>query len=111
MSEADDDLFETVNLVPRLTGLPMTVWAQTRGNTRHDVRIKVSVTYGRTMDPTNRAVVGVWPTPWLVAGYLRPADSRLVSDWVRLNEVALVDYWNFTIDTDEFLARLQKLSP
>ena len=30
MSEADE-LYEMVNLVPRLTGLPMTVWAQPRG--------------------------------------------------------------------------------
>jgi hypothetical protein len=111
MSEADDDLFESVNVMPRLTGLPMTVWAQPRGNARHDVRIKVNMTYGRTMDPTNLAVVGVRPTPWLVTGHLPPADLRLVSDWVRLNEATLVDYWNFTIDTDEFLARLQKLPP
>jgi hypothetical protein len=30
MSEADE-LYEMVNLVPRLTGLPMTVWAEPRG--------------------------------------------------------------------------------
>jgi hypothetical protein len=112
MSDADDDdLFEMVNLVPRLTGLPMTVWAQPRGNARHDARIKVNMTCGRTMDPTNLAVVGVPPTPWLVAGHLPSADLRLVSHWVRLNEAALVDYWHFTIDTDEFLAQLRKLPP
>lgn len=40
-----------------------------------------------------------------------PADMRAVSEWTRLNEAALVDYWDFTIDTDEFLPRLQPLSP
>jgi hypothetical protein len=36
---------------------------------------------------------------------------QAVSDWIRLNEAALVGYWDFTIDTDEFLQRLQPLSP
>jgi hypothetical protein len=48
MSEADE-LYEMVNLVPRLTGLPMTVWASPRGAARHDVRIKVNRTHGRQM--------------------------------------------------------------
>jgi hypothetical protein len=36
---------------------------------------------------------------------------RAVSEWTRLNEAALVDYWDFTIDTDEFLPRLQPFAP
>jgi hypothetical protein len=45
------------------------------------------------MDPTNLAMVGVRPTRWLVAGHVPPADLRLVSAWVRLNQAALFDYW------------------
>ena len=107
MSEIET--YEMVNLAPRLTGLPMTVWVQPRGGARHDVRITVNMTHGRTMDPTNLAVVVVRPSPWLVAGHLSPADLRLVSDWIKLNEVVLVAYWEFTIDTDELLAQLQRL--
>jgi hypothetical protein len=33
-----DDLFETANLFPRTTGLPMTVWVTSRGNARHDAK-------------------------------------------------------------------------
>lgn len=97
------------NLSPRMTGLPMTVWAQPRGNARHDVRVRVNMAHGRSMDATNLAVVGVRPQPWLVAGQLAPADLRAVSDWIALNEAALVDYWHFAIDTDDFLARLQRV--
>ena len=107
MSEVET--YEMVNLVPRLTGLPMTVWVQPRGGARHDVRIKFNMTHGRTMDPGNLAVVGVRPSPWLAAGHLATADLRLVSDWIRLNEAVLVAYWEFTIDTDELLAQLQRL--
>jgi hypothetical protein len=46
-----------------------------------------------------------------MTGQLSPNDLTKVSDWIRLNEAAIVDYRNFTIDTDEFLARLQKLPP
>jgi hypothetical protein len=35
MSEAEAP-YEMVNLVPRMTGLPMTVWASPRGQARHD---------------------------------------------------------------------------
>ena len=109
MSEVET--YEMVNLVPRLTGLPMTVWVQPRGGARHDVRIKVNMTHGRSMSISNLAVVGVAPAPWLVAGQLSPVDMQAVSDWIRLNEAAIVDYWYFRIDTDEFLQRMRPLSP
>ena len=107
----EDELFAMVNLAPRLTGLPMTVWVRPESGLPHDVRIKVNMTHGRTMSISNTAVVGVRPTPRLVSGHLSSADFAAVSDWIRLNETAIVDYWNFQIDTDEFLQRLQQLPP
>ena len=41
-----EGLFEVANLFPRTTGLPMTVWVSPRGNARHDLRVKVDMTYG-----------------------------------------------------------------
>jgi len=109
ISEAE--LFEMVNLVPRLTGLPMTVWVSPRGGARHGPRIKVNMTHGRTMSSSNLATVAVDAAPWLVAGYLSPPDLHAVSEWIRRNEAVLVAYWEFRIDTDELLLRLQPLSP
>jgi hypothetical protein len=109
MSEIADEAYLMANLPPRLTGLPMTVWAQPSSGLPHDARIKVSPVHGRRMILDDAAVVGIRPSPWLVAGHLSPADLQAVSDWVRLNQAALLDYWDFTIDTDEFLARLQRL--
>ena len=44
---AEDELYEMVNLPPRLTGLPMTVWARPHDNAQHDdVSIKVNMTPG-----------------------------------------------------------------
>ena len=97
------------NLYPRTTGLPMTVWVGPRGNARHDVRVKVNMTHGNQMSIDNTAVVGVRPSPHLIAGRLSPDDERAVSDWITLNAEAIVAYWNGDIDTLELAQTLKAL--
>ena len=110
-SEPDtDELFEVANLFPRTTGLPMTVWVSPRGNARHDVRVKVNMTHGDQMNIVNTAVVGVRPTPHVIAGHLLPDDQRAVFDWISLNTAAIIEYWDGRIDTIE-LGHLLKLIP
>jgi hypothetical protein len=94
-----DDLFEMANLFPRTTGLPMTVWVSPRGNARHDVRIKVNLARGNQMNATNTAVVGVRPSPRVIAGKLSPDDERAVFEWISLNVAGLIAYWDGQIDT------------
>jgi len=103
MSEVEDDFFEMANLFPADTGLPMVVWASERGHARHEVRIKVNQSHGTRMLPGNLAVVAVRPAPRLVAGNLSPADLNAVSDWIRLNEATLLDYWEYRISTAQFI--------
>jgi hypothetical protein len=103
-----DDLYEMAILFPRTTGLPMTVWVSPRGRARHDARVKVSLTPGR-MDIGHTAVVGIRPSPRLIAGNLASADLELVSQWIRANQDALIDFWNETIDSVELGARLRKI--
>ena len=71
-----DELFKMANLFPRTTGLAMTVWVSLRGNARHDVRVKVNMTHGDQMNIANTAVVGVRPTPYVIAGQLSPDDRQ-----------------------------------
>lgn len=110
MSEAEAP-YEMVNLVPRVTGLPMTIWASPRGPARHDARINVNPTHGRHMVMGDAVSVAVRPMARVIAGALSPSDRQAVFDWIALNEEVLVDYWEFRIDTDEFLQRLKPLSP
>ena len=114
LEEADaplaEDLFEMANLFPRTTGLPMTVWVSPRGNARHDVRVKVNVTHGNHMSPANTTVVGVRPSPPLIAGDLSPDDEQAVFKWVSLNTAALVSYWEGQIDTVQ-LGQILKALP
>jgi hypothetical protein len=104
-----DDLFEMANLFPRTTGLPMTVWVSPRGNARHDVRVKVNLGHGNQMSPANTAIVGVRPSPRVIAGRLSPDDRRAVFEWVSLNSAPLVAYWEGRIDTIELGQLLQPL--
>jgi len=106
----DDDLFEMANLFPETTGLRMTVWVNPRGNARHDVRIKVNLTYGDQMNPSNTAVVAVRPTPHVIAGRLSPDDEKAVSQWISLNTAALVAYRDGEIDTAQLVKVLKVLT-
>jgi hypothetical protein len=106
---ADEDFFEMVNIYPADSGLPMVVWASERGHARHDVRIKVNQSHGTRMLPGNLATVAVRPAPRLMAGQLSAADLQVVSEWIRLNETALVAHWNYQISGIELGRRLQRL--
>ena len=106
--QEQDDLYAMANLFPRTTGLPMTVWVSPRGRARHAARIKVSLSPGR-MDIGHTAVVGIRPSPRLIQGTLVPADLDLVSQWIRVNEDVLMDFWNETIDSTELASRLKKI--
>ena len=102
-------LYEMANLYPDETGLPMTVWVSPRGHARHDARVKVCRVHGPRMTIDNTAVVAIRPMPRLVEGQLSRADMKVVTDWLRLNETALVDYREGTIGTVELARRLQPL--
>lgn len=108
-TEADDEFFFMANLYPQDTGLPMVVWASERGRARYDIRVKVMQSHGDRIDPYNLASVAVRPSPRLVEGHLDAGDLRLVSQWIRLNEAVLIDYWENRIPTAELLARLKRL--
>ena len=106
-----EDIFHLTNLSPRMTGLPMSVWASPRGNARHDGRINVNMSHGRQMSIDNTAVVALRLRPRVVAGRLSSDDQRVAAEWVALNLEAIVAYWNEELETDEFLERLQRLPP
>ena len=103
------DLFEMANLHPDTTGLPMTVWVSQRGDARHDVRVKVNMAHGNQMSIANTAVVGVRPTPRVIAGQLSPANAPAVFQWVVLNTDVLVAYWDGQIDAARMIQELKPL--
>ena len=109
MSEIGEDFFLMANLFPADTGLAMVVWVSERGHARHDVRIKVNQSHGTRKLPGNLATVAVRPTPRLIAGQLPAADMQAVSEWIRLNEAALVAYREYQISAAGLMQRLRRL--
>lgn len=61
------------------------------------------------MDPGNTAVIAIRPTPRVVNGPLAQSDFTPVTEWIALNEAALIGYWNGTLGTTEFSASLRRL--
>ena len=105
----DNEQFAMVNLYPRTTGLPMTVWAGPRGKARHAPRIKVSMAHGNTMDVHDTAVVGILAKPRLIAGSLSALDRDAVYAWIDLNRDALLAHWRGDIDGGEMAIRSKRL--
>jgi hypothetical protein len=105
--EVDEDFFDTANLSPTLTGLPMVVWISEHGRARHDARVKVSLVHGRRAHPDQTASVSVRPAVDVIAGRpLDPRDLTLVRQWIELNRDTILAYWNGDLLTDEVIARL-----
>jgi hypothetical protein len=107
-----DELYEMANLYPRSTGLPMVIWVSQQGRARHDARVKVATDHNNKMDISRTAVVGVRPAPRLIEGQLAAADLTSVSEWITLNEAALVQLWDGQlwddkIDFAEFVAAIK----
>lgn len=108
--EDEDFGFRMANLYPRTTGLPMTVWAGPKGGARHDIRIKVCMVPGDIMHWDQLATAAVRPEPRLLHGDLSSRDFALVTEWIRLNEAALLAHWNGETDAAELAMSLRKLS-
>jgi hypothetical protein len=102
-----DELYEMANLYPRSTGLPMVIWVSQQGRARHDAWVKVATDHNNRMDISRTAVVGVRPAPRLIEGQLAPADLTSVSEWITLNETALIQLWDGKIDFAEFVAAIK----
>src|SRR5262249_43264067 len=52
------------------------------------------MTRGDQMNIANTAVIGVRPSPHVIAGHLLPDDERAVLKWISLNTAAILEYWD-----------------
>jgi len=66
--------------------------------------------HGNQMNAAKTTVVGVRPSPHLIAGRLLPDDQQAVFQWLSLNAAGLVAYWEGQIDTVQ-LGQLLKPIP
>ena len=59
---------------------------------RNDAQITVMQAHGTRIDPANLAVVALRPRPHVVAGHLTAGDLQVVSQWIALNETAILSH-------------------
>lgn len=107
--ESEDFGFVKANVYPRRSGLPMTVWVGPKGGARHDVRVKVCMAPGDVTHWDRLATVSVRPAPELLHGELSARDFRLVTEWIRLNEQAILGLWSGELDGGDFTEALRSL--
>ena len=113
MSEIDFDAPEAsyamAKLVPRRTGLPMVVWITPNEGYPHDCRVKVARQHGDRGRWADSASITVRPDQQLI-GRLRAEDFQLATEWVRLNQAVILEYWDGVLDDiGDVLARLQRI--
>jgi len=101
-------LFEMANLRPERTGLPFVVFISQKGGARHDVRVKIA--HGAKVRPSEMVTVAVRPNVRVIRGTLDPGDLARLAEWIELNRVVLVDYWNGDIEyTEDAIAAVKTL--
>jgi Domain of unknown function (DUF4160) len=90
----DEDVYRMVNVHPKRTGLPFTVYISEKQG-RHDVRVKVAA---GPKASEFVASVAVRPEVEVVGGSLAAKDFALVRQWIELNRDVIVAFWNRDIE-------------
>jgi hypothetical protein len=107
----ENELFEMSNIVPRRTGLAVSIWVREKNEgLQHACSVKVSNIPGR-FDPNDNFSVSVSGSPRVIAGKCKLKSQVLedIIDWVKLNKEALLDLWESRIDIGDFLESVKKI--
>jgi hypothetical protein len=111
VDESRDDVegtYEMANLYPEDTGLPFVVWISTKTGVPHDVRVKVSL--GPKMRPSEMTSVAIRPTVRVVKGEISGANLALLTKWINLNREVIMKYWEGDISTKNAIAAVRPMS-
>jgi hypothetical protein len=108
---AERDLAE--EMVPYrgdVTGIDHTVFISPKGHTQHAARIKLAIDPPHTVDPRGKVASIAIHDGRCVAGETVPPDLReKMQQFIDINRDALLDYWEYRIDTEELRRRLRSI--
>jgi hypothetical protein len=105
---AEEELLEeTVSYRKNVTGVDNTVFISPKGNTRHAPRIKLAVEPPDAIDPRGKTGVIAIVDGALVAGEVSPRLLEQARRFIEANREALLDNWEYRIDTDTLRQRLR----
>ena len=112
----DAHLFEMSNLQKEDTGLDKTIWVSVKLHSSGP-RIKVNYDNSLRFNERNNFSVSISESPLVIAGDTEENVIKKIGkqsldniyDWVILNRVVLLNYWNSKISTREMLATIQEI--
>lgn len=102
-------MFEEVNLSPKTTGLPTVIYISVKGNSKHFARIKASSKRGDKLKADSLITITIGDEPVVIGnkGDLTAKDIHQLIDFVIVNKVVLLSYWNEEIDTAELIDEIR----
>jgi hypothetical protein len=94
-----------------VTGLDHTVFISPKGHTRHSPRLRLAIDPPDTLDPRSKTASIAIKDPAVVAGEDVPAALLdQVRQLIDLNRGALLEYWEYRIDTEQLRRRLKPIN-
>ena len=104
---AEEELLEEmVSYRKAVTGVENTIFISPKGNTRHAPRIKIAIDPPLSVDPRSKTASIAIADGTVVAGEIPPGLLDQARRFIDANRDALLDYWEYRIDTDELRRRL-----
>lgn len=105
-----DLLEEMVSYRKDVTGVTNVVFISPKGFTRHAARLKVAINPPDSIDPRSQTASIAIHDGSVVAGDPVPPDILdQVRRFIEANRDALLDYWEYRIDTNELAKRLRRI--
>ena len=107
---AEEELLaEMVSYRKDVTGVDNTIFISPKGNTRHAARIKLAIEPPDSIDPRSKTASVAIGDATVVAGDVPPRLLEQVRQFLEANRDALLDYWEYRIDTEELRRRLKSV--
>jgi hypothetical protein len=107
--EANQKAEDTVSLRPERTGVENTVFVSTKGYAEHARRIKIAVDPPHTFNATSKSASMAIHDHGISGESLAPHIAEQAKRFIDLNREALLDYWDFRIDTAQLIERLKPI--
>src|SRR3984893_2245085 len=107
---AEEELLaEMVSYRKDVTGVDNTIFISPKGNTRHAARIKLAIEPPDSIDPRSKTASVAIRDATVVAADVPPRLLEQVRQFLEANRDALLDYWEYRIDTEELRRRLKSV--